>query len=175
MADESALETRADALCGRCRRCRGDRERPRPGPDTRASGSALGGGWHDHLATCQGSKVATRCQIERILGQGEAGLGSGAGSSVDLHTDFYAHEAPMAPLEGPVGRTGGPRGRETHKRLPACSENEHAGSRTPASASWRLACCTRQVRCVRESVGRFQRSSRRRARLAVGLLQQDIH
>ena len=53
-------------------------------------------------------------------------------------TDFYAHEAPMAPLEGPVGRTGGPRGRETHKRLPACSENEHAGSRKahePASAS----------------------------------------
>ena len=84
-------------------------------------------------------------------------------------TDFYAHEAPMAPLEGPVGRTGGPRGRETHKRLPACSENEHAGSRTahePASASWRLACCTRQVRCIRGSIDRFQWSSRRRARLA---------
>ena len=75
----------------------------------------------------------------------------------------------MAPLEGLVGRTGDPRGRETHKRLPACSENEHAGSRTahdPASASWRLACCTRQVRCVRESIGRFQRSSGRRPRLA---------
>ena len=95
--DGSALETRADALSGRCARCRGDLER------------------------------------------------------------------------APVGRTGGPRGRETHKRLPACSENEHASSRTahePASASWHLACGTWQARCVRESIGRFQRSSRLRARLA---------
>lgn len=49
------------------------------------------------------------------------------------HTDFYAHEAPMAPLERPVGRTGDPRGQETHKQLPACSQNEHAGSRTAHS------------------------------------------
>ena len=75
-ADESALETRADALSGRCARCRGDRERAVPGPGTRANGRALGGGWRDHLATCQGSKVATRRQIEGISGQGEAGSGS---------------------------------------------------------------------------------------------------
>ena len=75
-ADESALETRADALSGRCARCRGDLERALPGPGTGANGRALGGGWRDHLATCQGSKAATRRQIEGISGQGEAGSGS---------------------------------------------------------------------------------------------------
>ena len=63
----------------------------------------------------------------------------------------------MAPLEGPVGRTGGPRGRETHKRLPACSENEHASSRTahdPASASYWVPVSGRERR------GRIARRSR---------------
>jgi hypothetical protein len=167
--DESALETRADALSGRCARCRGDRERAVPGLGTRANGRALGGGWRDHLATCQGSKVATRRQTRGHIGPRRGRIGLRRRFKRRSHPAFYAHEAPMAPLEGPVGRTGGPRGRETHKRLPACSENEHASSRTahdPASASWRLACCTRQVRCIRGSIGRFQRSSRRPARLA---------
>ena len=35
----------------------------------------------------------------------------------------------MPPLEVPVRRTGSPRGRETRIQLPACSRNEHAGSR----------------------------------------------
>ena len=74
--DESVLETRADELYGQCERNDGDLERPVPGPGTGASGRALGGGWRDHLATCQGSKVPVRARMEGRSGQGEARRGS---------------------------------------------------------------------------------------------------
>ena len=116
-ADESALETRTDALCGRCGRCRGDLERPAPGPGTGASGRTLGGRWRDHLATCQGSKMATRRQIKGISGQGEAGSGSGGGSSVDRTPIFTPMRRPWHPSSG---QSEGPATRGVRRRTNSC-------------------------------------------------------
>ena len=68
--DESALDARADALCGRCVRNRGGLKRPAPGPGTWASGDALGGRLRDHLSSCQGTKVATRRPDRGHIGAG---------------------------------------------------------------------------------------------------------
>ena len=126
--DGSALETRADALSGRCARCRGDLERAVPGPGTGASGRALGGGWRDHLATCQGSKVATRRQIEGIAGQGEAGSGSGGGSSVDRAPIFTPMRRPWHPSRG---RSEGPAARGAGRRTNGCQPAQRMS--TPAA------------------------------------------
>ena len=116
-ADESVLETRADALSGRCARCRGDLERAVPGPGTGASGRALGGGWRDHLATCQGSKVSTTRQIEGISDPGEAGSGSGGGSSVDRTPIFTPMRRPWHPSSG---QSEGPATRGVRRRTNSC-------------------------------------------------------
>ena len=126
--DRSALETRADALSGRCARCRGDLERALPGPGTGANGRALGGGWRDHLATCQGSKVATRRQIEGISGQGEAGSGSGGGSSVDRTPIFTPMRRPWHPSRG---RSEGPAARGAGRRTNGCQPAQRMS--TPAA------------------------------------------
>ena len=115
--DESVLETRADELCGQGERNDGDLERPVPGPGTGASGRALGGGWRDHLATCQGSKMATRRQIKGISGQGEAGSGSGGGSSVDRTPIFTPMRRPWHPSSG---QSEGPATRGVRRRTNSC-------------------------------------------------------
>ena len=77
---------------------------------------------------CQGSKAATRRQIEGISGQGEAGSGFGGGSSVDRTPLFTPMRRPWHPSRG---RSEGPAARGAGRRTNGCQPAQRMS--TPAA------------------------------------------